>query len=40
MNKKTNSFGKSDETACQHVFLSAAVVAGVALKGEVVTLKK
>ena len=78
-NKKTNSFGKSDETACQHVFLSAvmalqdrvrkeggnaviniksnyrnveresateftcgagAVVAGVALKGEVVTLKK
>jgi hypothetical protein len=78
-NKKTNAFGKSDETACQHVFLSAvlelqdrarreggnaviniksnykneeresateftcgagAVIAGVALKGEVVTLKK
>jgi uncharacterized protein YbjQ (UPF0145 family) len=78
-NKKTNAFGKSDETACQHVFLSAvlelqdrvrkeggnavinirsnyrnveresateftcgagAIVAGVALKGEVVTLKK
>lgn len=78
-NKKTNAFGKSDETACQHVFLSAvmelqervrkeggnavinirsnyrnvesdsateftcgagAVVAGVALKGEVVTLKR
>ncbi|SAK58216.1 excinuclease ATPase subunit [Caballeronia catudaia] len=78
-NKKTNAFGKSDEAACQHVFLSAvlemqervrkeggdavinitsnyrnveresateftcgagAMVAGVALKGEVVTLKK
>ncbi|MFC0399288.1 excinuclease ABC subunit A [Paraburkholderia rhizosphaerae] len=78
-NKKTNAFGKSDETACQHVFLSAvlelqerarkeganaviniksnyknelresateftcgagAMVAGVALKGDVVTLKK
>ena len=78
-NKKTNAFGKDDETACQHVFLSAvialqerarqqggnaviniksnyrnevresateftcgagAVIAGVALKGEVVTLKK
>jgi hypothetical protein len=78
-NKKTNAFGKSDEVACQHVFLSAvlelqdrvrkeggnaviniksnyrnveresateftcgagAVIAGVALKGEVVTLKK
>ncbi|WP_109478015.1 excinuclease ABC subunit A [Paraburkholderia sp. C35] len=78
-NKKTNAFGKSDETACQHVFLSAvielqdrarkeggnaviniksnyknevresateftcgagAVIAGVALKGDVVTLKK
>ena len=78
-NKKTNAFGKSDETACQHVFLSAvielqerarkeggnavinirsnyrnveresateftcgagAMVAGVALTGEVVTLKK
>lgn len=77
-NKKTNSFGKSDEAACQHVFLSAvqelqerarkeggnaviniksnykkdlrasateftcgagAVVAGVALVGDVVTLK-
>ena len=77
-NKKTNAFGKSDEQACQHVFLSAvlelqdrarkeggnavidiksnykdqetasattftcgagAVIAGVALKGEVVTLK-
>jgi len=77
-NKKTNAFGKSDEDACQHVFLSAvrelqerarkeggnaviniksnyenveresateftcgagAVVAGVALKGEVVKLK-
>ena len=78
-NKKTNAFGKSDETACQHVFLSAvielqdrarkeggnaviniksnyrnavresateytcgagAVIAGVALKGDVVTLKR
>lgn len=78
-NKKTNAFGKSDDVACQHVFLSAvielqerarkeggnavinirsnykneerasateytcgagAVVAGVALKGDVVTLKK
>ena len=78
-NKKTNAFGKSDEAACQHVFLSAviqlqeqarkqggnaviniksnyenkvresateftcgagAVIAGVALKGEVVTLKR
>ncbi len=78
-NKKTNAFGRSDEAACQHVFLSAilalqkraretggnavidiksnyedeltasateftcgsgAVVAGVALKGRVVTLKK
>lgn len=78
-NKKTNAFGKSDEAACQHVFLSAvmelqdrarkeggnaviniksnyrnvvresateftcgagAVMAGVALKGDVVTLKK
>jgi len=78
-NKKTNAFGKSDEAACRHVFLSAvlelqdrvrkeggnaviniksnyrnveresateftcgagAVIAGVALKGEVVTLKK
>ena len=78
-NKKTNAFGKSDEAACQHVFLSAvlelqdrvrkeggnaviniksnyrnevresateftcgagAVMAGVALKGEVVTLRK
>ncbi len=78
-NKKTNAFGKSDDAACQHVFLSAvielqerarkeggnaviniksnykneeresateytcgagAVVAGVALKGDVVTLKK
>jgi hypothetical protein len=78
-NKKTNAFGKSDEAACQHVFLSAvielqerarkeggnaviniksnyksevresateftcgsgAVIAGVALKGDVVTLKK
>jgi uncharacterized protein YbjQ (UPF0145 family) len=77
-NKKTNAFGKSDEAACQHVFLSAmlqlqdrarqqggnavinirsnykgeetpsattfrcgagAVVAGVALKGDVVTLE-
>jgi uncharacterized protein YbjQ (UPF0145 family) len=77
--KKTNAFGKSDETACRHVFMSAllelqervrkeggngvinirsnyrnverasateftcgagALVAGVALKGEVVTLKK
>jgi uncharacterized protein YbjQ (UPF0145 family) len=77
-NKKTNAFGKSDEAACQHVFLSAvlelqerarkeggnaviniksnykkdlrasateftcgagAVVAGVALVGDVVTLK-
>ncbi|MGR3907284.1 excinuclease ABC subunit A [Burkholderia sp. SR8] len=24
-NKKTNSFGKSDEAACQHVFLSAVL---------------
>jgi uncharacterized protein YbjQ (UPF0145 family) len=78
-NKKTNSFGRSDEQACQHAFLSAAmelqerarkqggnaviniesnyknqvresateftcgagaVIAGVALKGEVVTLRK
>jgi hypothetical protein len=78
-NKKTNAFGKSDQAACQHVFLSAvielqdrarkeggnaviniksnyknevresateytcgagAVIAGVALKGDVVTLKK
>ena len=78
-NKKTNAFGRSDEAACQHVFLSAvialqkrarevggnavidiksnykgdltasateftcgsgAVVAGVALKGQVATLKK
>ncbi|WP_071332726.1 excinuclease ABC subunit A [Burkholderia contaminans] len=78
-NKKTNAFGKSDEEACRHVFLSAvielqararkeggnavigiksnyrnvsrsstteytcgagAVVAGVALTGEVVTLKR
>lgn len=78
-NKKTNAFGRSDELACQHVFLSAvialqeraralggnaviniqsnyknnltasateftcgsgAVIAGVALKGDVVTLKK
>jgi hypothetical protein len=78
-NKKTNAFGKSDEAACQHVFLSAvlelqdrarkeggnaviniksnyknqetasattytcgagAVLAGVALKGDVVVLKK
>ena len=78
-NKKTSAFGKSDETACQHVFLSAvfelqdrarkeggnaviniksnyknevresateftcgagAVIAGVALKGDVVTLRK
>lgn len=77
-NKKTNSFGKSDLKACQHVFLSAvielqerarkeggnaviniksnyenhiresateftcgagAIIAGVALTGEVVTLK-
>ncbi|WP_322032744.1 excinuclease ABC subunit A [Paraburkholderia sp. J76] len=77
-NKKTNAFGKSDEAACQHVFLSAvaelqerarkeggnaviniksnyknelresateftcgagAMVAGVALVGDVVTLK-
>lgn len=77
-NKKTNAFGKSDEDACKHVFLSAvielqerarkeggnaviniksnyenveresateftcgagAVIAGVALKGEVVKLK-
>jgi uncharacterized protein YbjQ (UPF0145 family) len=77
-NKKTNAFGKSDEAACQHVFLSAvlelqerarkeggnaviniksnykndlrasateftcgagAVLAGVALVGDVVTLK-
>ena len=78
-NKKTNAFGKSDQVACQHVFLSAvmelqerarkeggnaviniksnyknevresateytcgagAVIAGVALKGDVVTLRK
>lgn len=78
-NKKTSAFGKSDEAACQHVFLSAllelqararkeggnaivgiksnyrnvprtsetdftcgagAVVAGVALTGEVVTLRQ
>ncbi|MFC0692964.1 excinuclease ABC subunit A [Paraburkholderia humisilvae] len=78
-NKKTNAFGKTDEVACQHVFLSAvlalqerarkeggnaviniksnyknevresateftcgagAMVAGVALKGDIVTLKK
>ncbi|HDR8932608.1 excinuclease ABC subunit A [Burkholderia vietnamiensis] len=78
-NKKTNAFGKSDEAACQHVFLSAVIelqarakqeggnaviginsnyrnvlhsstsaytcgagafVAGVALTGEVVTLKR
>ena len=78
-NKKTSAFGRSDEAACQHVFLSAvialqnrarelganavidiksnykdqltssateftcgagAMVAGVALKGNVVTLKK
>lgn len=78
-NKKTNALGKSDEDACEHVFLSAvialqeraraeggnaviniksnykdrltesateytcgagAVIAGVALKGEVVKLKK
>jgi hypothetical protein len=78
-NLKTNAVGRSDEAACQHVFLSAvlalqkrareeggnaviniksnykshltesateftcgagAVMAGVALKGEVVTLKK
>lgn len=78
-NKKTNAFGKSDLSACQHVFLSAvlelqerarkeggnaviniksnyrnevresateftcgagAVIAGVALTGEVVTVKK
>lgn len=78
-NKKTNAFGKSDEDACRHVFLSAvialqhraraeggnaviniksnykdhltssateftcgsgALIAGVALKGEVVKLKK
>lgn len=78
-NKKTSAFGRSDEAACQHVFLSAvialqnrarelganavidiksnykdqltssateftcgagAMVAGVALKGDVVTLKK
>ncbi|WP_206951591.1 excinuclease ABC subunit A [Trinickia acidisoli] len=78
-NKKTSSFGRSDELACQHVFLSAvislqkrareaggnaviniksnykdnltasstefvcgagAVIAGVALKGDVVTLRK
>ena len=77
-NKKTNAFGKSDEAACQHVFLSAvqelqerarkeggnaviniksnyknelresateftcgagAMIAGVALVGDVVTLK-
>lgn len=78
-NKKTNAVGRSDEAACQHVFLSAvialqkraremggnavvniksnykdqltesstqfvcgagAVIAGVALKGDIVTLKK
>jgi uncharacterized protein YbjQ (UPF0145 family) len=78
-NKKTNAFGKSDEAACQRVFLSAvlelqerarkeggnavinirsnyknelhasatdftcgagAIMAGVALKGDVVTLRK
>ncbi|RDU95668.1 excinuclease ABC subunit A [Trinickia dinghuensis] len=78
-NLKTNAFGKSDEAACQHVFLSTvialqkkareqggnaviniksnykgqltesatqftcgagAVMAGVALKGDVVTLRK
>jgi uncharacterized protein YbjQ (UPF0145 family) len=78
-NRKSNSFGRSDEAACQHVFLSAvmalqerarkeggnaviniksnykgkltasateftcgagAVIAGVALKGDVVTLKR
>jgi uncharacterized protein YbjQ (UPF0145 family) len=78
-NKKTNAFGKSDEEACRHVFLSAvlelqdnarrqggnavinirsnyhndetssptdyacgagAVIAGVALKGEVVRLRR
>jgi hypothetical protein len=78
-NKKTNAFGKSDEVACKHVFLSAvielqerarkeggnaviniksnyrnelresateytcgagAVIAGVALTGDVVTLRK
>lgn len=78
-NKKTNAFGKSDETACQWVFLSAlkqlqakarevggnaviniesyykrnvyssnqnyechagAIMAGVALRGKVVTVKK
>jgi uncharacterized protein YbjQ (UPF0145 family) len=78
-NKKTNAAGRSDEAACQHVFLSAlialqdrarrdggnaviniksnyknrlhesateftcgagAFIAGVALKGDVVTLKK
>ena len=77
-NKKTNAFGKSDQEACEHVFLSAmsqlqdkanqlggnaviniksnykgnltssdetfkcgagAIIAGVALQGEVVTLK-
>jgi hypothetical protein len=77
-NKKTNAFGKSDQEACEHVFLSAmiqlkqradslganaviniksnyknnltsstttfkcgagAVIAGVALQGEMVTLK-
>ena len=77
-NKKTNAFGKSDQAACEHVFLSAmiqlkqraeslggnaviniksnykgnltssndtfkcgagAVIAGVALQGEVVTIK-
>lgn len=25
-NKKTNAFGKSDEAACRHVFLSAVLV--------------
>ncbi|PMS19112.1 excinuclease ABC subunit A [Trinickia dabaoshanensis] len=78
-NKKTNAVGRSDEAACDHVFLSAvialqkraremggnavvniksnykdqltesptqfvcgagAVIAGVALKGDIVTLKK
>jgi len=77
-NKKTNAFGKSDQEACEHVFMSAmihlkkkanqlggnaviniksnykgnltssdetfkcgagAIIAGVALQGEVVTLK-
>ncbi|WP_116135644.1 excinuclease ABC subunit A [Trinickia diaoshuihuensis] len=78
-NKKTNAFGRSDEAACQHVFLSAVIalqkrahemggnavvniksnykdqltesptefvcgagglIAGVALKGDIVTLKE